>query len=253
MQLYYDSIYLSPHPDDAALSCGGQIFAATAVGQSVLIVTIMAGSPPPGRLSDFAGSLHKRWELAADVIAARRREDIAACNILGADHQHWTIPDCIYRRHPETGKPLYPTWNDVIRAIHPAEQPLVGQLARQIACLPDHARMIAPLAAGNHVDHQLARQAAELAAPSGLFYYEDYPYVRDANSLAAAIAPGASDWQAQVVPLRAADIAGKAAAVAAFASQVSTFFNGRSDLEQQINNYARQVGGERLWTRQLGA
>lgn len=253
MQTYYDSIYLSPHLDDAALSCGGQIFAETAVGKSALIVTVTAGDPLPGEMSDFARSLHERWELVTGAIAARREEDSAACQILGADYAHWDVPDCIYRRHPDTGEPLYPTWNDVIHAPHPAELSLVRQLAQQIAALPNYARMVAPLAAGNHVDHQLVRQAAEMAAPTGLFYFEDYPYVQDTMLLEAMIPPGDPGWQAQVVPLGAADLTAKAAAVAAFASQVSTFFNGRADLEQQLSSYAQQVGGERLWYQQTGS
>ena len=32
-----DHLYLSPHFDDAALSCGGQIATWTAAGQSVLV------------------------------------------------------------------------------------------------------------------------------------------------------------------------------------------------------------------------
>ncbi|MEZ4728018.1 MAG: PIG-L family deacetylase [Caldilineaceae bacterium] len=47
MPSVYDAIYLSPHLDDVALSCGGQIFGATRTGQRVLIVTITAGDPPP--------------------------------------------------------------------------------------------------------------------------------------------------------------------------------------------------------------
>jgi LmbE family N-acetylglucosaminyl deacetylase len=128
MHTRYDAIYLSPHLDDAALSCGGQIYRLAKEGRHVLIVTLMAGDPPPdGVLSDFARSLHGRWELAESAEAARRREDEAAGQILGAEILHWPIPDCIYRAHPHTGEPLYPTWPAVIDAIHPAEATLIEQ------------------------------------------------------------------------------------------------------------------------------
>src|SRR3954449_7408206 len=100
----YDWIYLSPHLDDAALSCGGQIFAASQGGERVLIVTITAGNPV-GSVSSYAASLHSRWELV-DATEARRQEDLAACAILGAESLHWAVPDCIYRVDAQ-GNPFY--------------------------------------------------------------------------------------------------------------------------------------------------
>ncbi len=253
MKPFYDTIYLSPHLDDAALSCGGQIWTNTAVSQSSLVVTVMAGDPPQETHSAYVDSLHQRWNLAADgaaAAAARRQEDVAACRILGSDYWHWDVPDCIYRQHPVSGDPFYVSDADIFGNIHPQEMGLVEQLARLIAALPAHERLVVPLSAGHHVDHQLVRLAAERSAqPDRLVYYEDYPYVRDEAALAAVIPAGSGDWQAQVVPLTAAAVASKIEAIAAFQSQISTFFNGRADLAAQITNYVQKVGGERLWYR----
>ena len=49
----YDTIFLAPHLDDVVLSCGGQIFLETEAGNSVLVVTIMAGDPPQRTLTTF--------------------------------------------------------------------------------------------------------------------------------------------------------------------------------------------------------
>lgn len=248
MYSFYDTIYLSPHLDDAALSCGGQIFAQTTRGKSALVVTIMAGDPPQATLTDFATSLHERWDMATNAVVTRRAEDVAACRILGADYDHWTIPDCIYRRHPKTNEPVYPDWNDVINGIHPAELSLVNQLAQQIANLPDCDRIIVPLTVGNHADHILVRLAAERSQKNAhLFYYEDYPYVQLAGMLDAVLQTENEALIDEVVSLRDADLAVKASAIAVFDSQLSTFFNGRSDLEKQITSYAKKVGGERIW------
>jgi LmbE family N-acetylglucosaminyl deacetylase len=253
MKPFYDAIYLSPHLDDVALSCGGQIWADTAVSQSSLVVTVMAGDPPQETHSEYVDSLHERWHLAADgaaAAAARRQEDVNACRILGSDYWHWAVPDCIYRHHPVSGDPFYVSDADIFGDIHPQETGLVEQLARLIAALPAHERLVAPLSAGHHVDHQLVRLAAERSArPDRLVYYEDYPYVRDETALAAVVPAGSGDWQAQVVPLTAAAVASKIEAIAAFQSQISTFFNGRADLAAQITNYGQKVGGERLWYR----
>ncbi|MRR32548.1 PIG-L family deacetylase, partial [bacterium] len=99
-------IYLSPHLDDAVLSCGGMIAEQASGGDSIQIWTICAGAPPAGRLSPFARKLHQRWGTGRDAIKVRRLEDRAACQRLGAVSRHFPIPDCIYRQDPITGRPL---------------------------------------------------------------------------------------------------------------------------------------------------
>jgi LmbE family N-acetylglucosaminyl deacetylase len=171
MLSYYNTLYLSPHLDDATLSCGGQIHQQTAAGRPVLIVTITAGDPPAVPPSEFAQLLHDRWQLAGEVVAGRRAEDAAACRRLGADYLHWDISDCIYRVDPATGAALYPSVEAIFGPVHPAEAPLVAVLARRMATLPPCGRVIAPLAIGCHVDHQLVRAAAEQWQGNALTYY----------------------------------------------------------------------------------
>ena len=249
MRTYYDTIYLSPHLDDAAYSCGGRIFTQTAAGRSVLIVTIMAGDPPGATLSDFAHTLHERWQLVADAVARRRAEDVTACHILGADYLHWQVPDCIYRLHPETGEPLYVTRDDIFGAVHPAEWELQERLSRQMAELPNYDQIFAPLTVGHHVDHQLVRAAASRRFGRNILYYEDYPYVCLPAALAAVIPPGSDEWQSEVLPLAEVAIQARIEAMAAFTSHLGTFFDGRTDLEQQIEHIVGLVGGERVWSR----
>lgn len=250
MRTYYDAIYLSPHLDDAALSCGGQIHQKTAVGESVLIVTCMAGDPPSGPFSDFAESLHRRWGVLADeAVAARRAEDAAACAHLGADFAHWPTLDCVYRVDPQRGEPLYPTWLAVITAVHPADQSLIHQLAGQMAALPTAGQIVAPLSAGGHADHRVVRAAAEACFGERLIYYEDYPYVADQAALLAVVPPDDPTWRPQSIPLEPADLRAKLASITAYASQFHSFFVDQADLAQKIGGYAAAVGGERVWRK----
>jgi LmbE family N-acetylglucosaminyl deacetylase len=247
---HYHALYLSPHLDDAVLSCGGQIAQQTATGLPVLIVTLMAGDPPARPLSAFAQKLHDRWQLdAATAVAARRAEDTAACDLLQADTQHLDIPDCIYRADPATGTAFYNGDGDIFGPIHPADKQLAAELATRFAQLPTAETIYIPLTVGHHVDHQLTRLAAELwPTRTPIFYYEDYPYARREGAVTAAL--GDPDpWQARVIPLTAEALTRKCAAIAAYQSQVSTFFRDTADLEAQVGDYAAQVGGERLWQR----
>ncbi|GAB4273258.1 MAG: PIG-L family deacetylase [Candidatus Promineifilaceae bacterium] len=250
MKKSYHTIYLSPHLDDAALSCGGQIFGLTSAGEDVLILTIMAGQPGDEALSPFAAMLHQRWQLGVDAVALRRQEDVTACHILGADYLHWDVPDCIYRQS-EDGQWLYPEWTAVITTLHPADEHLITQLASLLQTLPPAQRIVAPLGVGSHVDHRIVRAAAEKAFSGNLWYYEDYPYVREQNALTKVIPTEEKNaWQVEIIPLTPTQISRRTDAIAAYKSQVDTFFNGRIDLNNQITAYTQKVGGERLWQPQ---
>lgn len=249
MNAHYHSVYLSPHLDDAILSCGGQIYQQTLAGKSVLIVTVTAGDPPPEPVSGFASSLHRRWRLDADVVEKRRIEDIAACTMVGADYLHWDLVDCIYRRHPATGKVLYHSEADIFGKLHPAEAPLVNAVAKRMANLPSYDRVVIPLAVGNHVDHQLTRQAAEQQFdPAEVVYYEEYPYAQKKGALAEALNQNMS-WQSEVIPLTAAALDTKLEAILCYRSQISTFFDDRDDLVTRVVGFSYSIGGERLWIR----
>jgi LmbE family N-acetylglucosaminyl deacetylase len=248
VQPIYDAIYLSPHLDDVALSCGGQIWQRTTAGQRILVVTLMAGDPPEGAVSSFAQLLHARWELAVDAVAARRAEDIAACQIMGADWLHGPLPDCIYRHDSHSGEPLYPDVTAIFAEVHSADEAVSLALTGWLEALPPAREWVVPLTVGHHVDHQLTRRAAAAAANCPVYYYEDYPYVQKPGALELVLDPAAA-WQPVVIALSEAALAARCAAVAAFVSQVGSFFVDRADLEGQIGSYAARAGGERLWQR----
>ena len=245
----YDALYLAPHLDDAALSCGGQIAHRTAAGERVLIVTIMAGDPSAGAASEYIESLHTRWQLADDAAAQRRAEDARACALLGADFVHLSAPDCIYRMHPETGEPFYTSDPDIFGDVHPLEAGMVEQIAAELAALPAASEVFAPLTLGHHVDHLLVRQAAEQVWGAQLGYYEDYPYAQKAGAVEQVIGADEVSWQASVFSLNDVDQQRKVSAILAFVSQMSTFFTDEDDLNRQVRGYAQQVGGERVWRK----
>ena len=247
-----DAIYLSPHLDDATLSCGGRIALEARSGKRVEVVTVFAGDPT-GELSPFALALHRRWQLERDAPAARRREDRAALALLRAKPVHWDLAECIYRR-ADDGTPLYADEASLWGALQPADEPLVEALARRIAALPAAACLCVPLGAGSHVDHRLLRRAAEAAARP-LLYFEDYPYAEDARAVAAALGEGQNE--PHVVFLDEEALAAKSAAVACYRSQQSTFWTDEAEMAEHLRAYALQVGGERpaerYWQRGPGA
>jgi len=236
-------IYLSPHLDDVALSLGGLLWEQSAKDISICIWTICAGDAPPGPLSPFAKSLHERWETGREAIVARRAEDVEACAILGASYRHFTIPDCIYRKNEQTGEYPYKSENSLTSPLHPDEQPLVRALSQSLeASLTPEIQLVCPLALGNHVDHQLTRAAAEqLKIP--LWYYADYPYVQ-----------AIPDWELKnmkptVYPISVEGVTAWGDSVAAYRSQISTFWKNIPEMQVEICDYSRQMKGAILWRK----
>ncbi|MFZ0548302.1 MAG: PIG-L family deacetylase [Candidatus Promineifilaceae bacterium] len=248
MKDHYQAIYLSPHLDDAALSCGGQISELTEKGETALVVTIMAGNPVGRTPSEYAQSLHQRWQLLDEVVQSRRTEDVAACHVMGADWQHWDFLDCIYRVDSVTQRPYYTSNQDIFGEIDPAENALVEKLSKRMAQLPSCEQLFLPLTLGHHVDHQLTRQAAECCfSTANLLYYEDYPYA-DTFSAEQQIAQEDGRWVARVVELTEKAITTRINAIQCFKSQISTFFEDQQALASQVRAYINAVGGERLWS-----
>jgi LmbE family N-acetylglucosaminyl deacetylase len=254
-------VYLSPHLDDAVLSCGGLMHRQARTGERVVVVTVCAGDPPPGALSEFAQELHARWAegvapppLPAQMTAVRRAEDLAALDRLGAEAIHFTVPDAIYRLEPATRRHLYSSEKAIFGDLHASENALTRRTAQRLSDvlrgLPRH-RLYAPLTLGHHVDHQFTRQIAE-AAGSVHAYYEDYPYAEkaDRTRLAEAevtrVALG-REMASQIIALAPADLQAKLNAVAAYASQISTFWRDAAAMEAALREFAARVGGEGLW------
>ncbi len=237
-------IYLSPHLDDVALSVGGLLWEQVKAGKSVKILTIFAGDPAPGPFSAFAESLHARWAVDPEVaIAARRAEDVEACKILGVDYQHLSISDCIYRTAEHSRKHLYASEESLFGDVHPAEVTLIENLSHMLEQgIMETSQLVCPLALGNHVDHQLVRTAAE-RLELDLLYYADYPYLLDA--------PGWEVAQSNAVtyPITEKGIVVWQNSVAAYFSQISTFWRNTSEMALAIQAYAQKMGGVKLWKK----
>ncbi len=254
-------IYLSPHPDDAVFSCGGMIHRQVQTGARVVVVTFCTGDPPPGPLSEYAQALHERWcpnprAPAAHIVATRRREDLAALEALGAQAVHLDLPDCIYRLNPASGLPIYTSQAALFGSLHPSELTLIRRTAAKLTTLLHgfgRHHVYVPLAIGQHVDHQLARRAAEVAG--GVYaYFEDFPYVADEpEGWAGPGAPGphGRPLAAELVYLSEDDLTARLEAMACYESQLSTFWSDRPSMDQAVRQLTARTGGqapaERLW------
>jgi len=246
----YAHVYLSPHLDDVALSCGGRIWQQARAGERVLVVTVFAGAPGPGAaLSPFARKLHARWGSQANAVARRREEDRAALAILGAEGVRWPYADCVYRQISDGSFP-YSSEEALWGEVHPAEEQMMKELTARLAAL-SLARsdaLYAPLAVGHHVDHQVVRRMVE-ASRCTTIYYEDFPYAEDRQEREFALEE--RRWRRDLVPLSSEALEAKVAAIGCYRSQISTFWAGREEMAAQVRAFAERTGGgrpaERYW------
>lgn len=241
-------IYISPHFDDIALSCGGLVWEQHQAGEDVQVWTICAGDVPPGPLSAFAAKLHARWQTGQNAPDERRSEDINACHAMGAVPRHFDLPDCIYRLGSDPAIHLYASEEAIFGSIHPDEESLIDRLAIDLKKqIPVGSTLVCPLTLGGHVDHRLTRAAVEKTG-SELWYYADYPYVLSLDSELESLR--LSGWQTRPFPVSEAGLEAWIASVAAYASQLSTFWPDDLTLRNSMRDYWQSAGRVvQLWKK----
>jgi hypothetical protein len=249
-------IYLSPHLDDAVLSCGGLMFEQACHGDTIAVITVFAASPSRLQLlSPFALSLHERWQASAppgvdfsDPPTLRRAEDLQALAALHPTIRavHHTLPDCIYRTDPATGQALYDSEEAIFGPVQSTDPALTD--LHSVSALPGGAILYVPLGVGHHVDHQVVRSVVKGwgIPPQWARYYEDYPYVTYPGALEAALG-NSSGWRATAFSVTEEAITAKSRAVAEYASQLSTFWVDEATMSAALREQAENSNGERLW------
>lgn len=246
-------LFLSPHLDDAVLSCGGTIHHLVQQGQRVQVMTIMSADPPnPLPESPLIRELHARWQIGESPVAARRAEDKAALEVLGAAITYLDMLDCVYRT--ANGVVLYPYGDEDIFGDVAADDPARDEL-RQITQIDAASHIYAPLAAGHHVDHQLVRDwvitLAESRPETEIWLYEDYPYSAKPQSIQQALNALSVAVEKQVQPLTEADYEAKVRAITQYQSQISTFWENIAQMRDEVHQ-TMSAGGdgvlvERYW------
>jgi len=175
-------VYLSPHLDDAILSCRGLIYQQRLARRSVAVITLCAGIPDYSQLSPFAQQYHVAWGGLPDPVTSRRAEDSAVLGKWGVTAHHCDTPESIYRRADD--EIAYPHVAALFAEPHPQERDNLPRLWQQelesLLSNPAGATIYAPLAAGNHVDHQLVRALALRLINAGwqVWFYEDFTHAK---------------------------------------------------------------------------
>jgi LmbE family N-acetylglucosaminyl deacetylase len=241
-------IYISPHLDDAILSCGGLIREQVLSKKPVEIWTIFAGDPPEGEPSPFAISQYTKWGTGMDAYTLRRNEDITACRLVGARYRHLPFQDCIYRRSRD-GSWLYPSEQSIFGKLAMDDAPNIYALQTFIATIlkPDDVMMI-PLTIGKHVDHQLVRAGLN-GLGRQLHYYAEVPYLFENPD---QVMEETQDLQPNLYPFSLQALVSWQEAIQAYRSQVDVLFESVEIMREKTGSYYQTDKGIRLWSHITG-
>lgn len=231
-------VILSPHLDDAALSCGGLLHFLTGREVPCLVISVYCGNPPAVKRGD--GSLRTLQRKGYANPRLRRQEDIAAMHAADADFVHLGFPDSIYRRSPLTNQFIYQRARE--RWVTPRVDDLGHveelYLVLQRLCLNlGRILLVSPMGIGQHVDHTIVAHTALRLAEQGvsLLFYEDFPYVVD-----RAVGSGADDGPQQALArlnrapvgrlFMPVDVQAKASLIGHYGSQIPALFDDNDGL-----------------------
>ena len=174
-----------------------------------------------------------------DPVFSRRAEDKAVLADLGATVHHFDTPDSIYRRigdeiaYPDLAALFSEPRGQELESLPESWQGEIGNLGFE----PAETVVYAPLAAGNHVDHQLARVLALRLVQDGwqVWFFEDYPHVGSGGALAVAQAWfGPVSWHARTVAIR---VNAKIAAIRGYQTQLPFMFGDERAMAEQVRRF----------------
>lgn len=178
-------LLISPHLDDAILSCGAYIIKNIKERNSITTVTVFSGSIEAHKLSSLAKWFHGICRLGNNAMEVRCIEDKKACRFLRTKCIHLNLHECLYRLN-SYGEPRYSEEKSIYKADINNEQNTIDNVYVELLDklqLNVFDEILVPLGIGRHIDHLIVRKAAEALEAKNHFnkgkihYYEDTPYV----------------------------------------------------------------------------
>ena len=240
------ALFLSPHLDDAAFSCGGLMAQLRDAGWRTVMATAFTATVLPVTGFALACQLDKGLSADVDYMAARRGEDRVAADILGVTDLRWLdLPEAPHRGY-ESAPALFGgvrdgdgVWQDLAHIVTALRDELQPDL------------VLAPQGLGGHVDHlQTIRAVLDAPGPGNLAFYRDTPYaIRNPLAVPDEMLHSLTEYVVNVE----AGLDRRIAASCAYESQIGFQFNGAEALDQALRAFASREGQGRPAERFLGA
>lgn len=170
---------LSPHFDDAVLSCGQHILEWQAAGYEVEVITVFTEFEASVLSADSASFVAECGVSSLKAFRQlRENEDRLAMKRLGVKKYQWLgIVDGGFRE--SEGVPVYRTHDHLFAGKVLDSDDWIDQLSDSLQnAIDPQAIVVIPLGFGAHADHLIVRNAIQRFHPmKHLLWYADVPYV----------------------------------------------------------------------------
>lgn len=228
------ALFVSPHLDDVAFSCGGTLARIANKGWCTILATVFTRSVPNPEGFALRCQLDKGLPADVDYMALRREEDrefaersgvheLVWLNHPEAPHRGYGSPPALFGDAPE-GDGI---WESVSRDL----EKLITKYKPEVIFLPQ--------ALGGHVDHlQVIRAAAEFVPAEKSLWYRDAPYaIRKPESQPSPLLPrGLVEIGLGV----ACSLETKLDACAAYSTQLGFQFGGEKEMRETLARFASE-------------
>lgn len=179
-------VFLSPHLDDAILSCGMILSRLSDFKKDITIISIFtqSGSKP---YSLQANSFMNKsgYVDAQHLFKERKKEDELAVGFYGGKYLHLDYIDAAWRQN-KAGEHVYKSEKSQFSGvISDNDKFIVRNLFKKISIELrgiNDLLIFAPLGIGGHVDHVIAREVAKKLRQQ-IIFWQDYPYNRSGAAI----------------------------------------------------------------------
>lgn len=221
------ALFLSPHLDDVAFSCGGTLAKLAAAGWRCVLATAFTKSVPHPTGFALKCQTDKGLSPEVDYLAVRRAEDAEFARTVGAAEALWLD-------FPEAPHRGYESPAELFAGVKPGDG-VAEALAESVHDLWRKYRpelVFAPQGLGHHADHLQLIAAVTAALPAdAVTWYRDTPYaLREAAATA--------DFGVPVGDHLAAKLDG----CAAYRTQLGFQFGGEAAMREALTAFARREG-----------
>ena len=227
------ALFISPHLDDVAFSCGGTLINLASTGWQVVLCTIFTASVL--RPAGFALSCQTDKGLSpdADYMEIRRAEDLKFASLTRAQAVHLPFPEAPHRG--------YESAPELFAGVKEADE-VWRKVSAELTDMVNESRpdlIFAPQGIGNHADH-LQTIKAILASPfaENVNWYQDTPYIiRRPAALPSNLLP--ANLIARTVDI-SATLERKIAACSAYSTQIEFQFGGAAQMSENFFRFHRK-------------
>jgi len=178
-------VFLSPHQDDAALSCGELLSQLNGKTELTIINFFTKAHNKPYTLSAKKFLQTSGYEDANKLYEERRKEDKKALSTFKAKIIDLDLQDALFRKKKHSSflgnilpefSHIYPTYRwHVIKKIAKDDY-AVSELKKKLKVFKNKKILVfAPYGIGGHADHKIVRQVCEELFDEYILY-SDFPY-----------------------------------------------------------------------------